>query len=232
MLERGYQLHCREYSSKHVEKAAAAVAEWVDDTKVEGRQFGWLPSTARIKGVYPYVRPVRRMVSRQPKKRGGYAYRTMLVSTLEAREVIALMKLPYDTIESPAAVIRAYAHLYDLRSGGVEIEIKEDKQGIGITKRSKKKFEAQRMVMLLGTLAHNVIVWARQWLAKDAPRFARYGVLRIVRDVMTVSGIVKMDSREIVTAIALEDENRLADELVWALRRLLPRCIEVDIGIG
>jgi len=39
---------------------------------------------------------------------------------------------------------------------------KSDKQGLGLTKRSKKRFEAQQVLMLLGSLAHNVVVWARR----------------------------------------------------------------------
>lgn len=230
LLERGYQLHCREYSSQRVPKAAEVVSEWIDDTKIPGRQFGWLPEKITIPNVLNYLRPVRRLISRRPKPEGGFAFATMLVSTLEPGEVVTLMHLPADTIKDSAAVTRAYAHFYDERSGGIEVEIKEDKQGIGINKRSKKKFEAQQMIMLLGTLAHNVLVWSRRWLAKDAPRFAQYGILRLVRDVLTISGIVKMDRREIVMGIALNDENRLTDDLTWALRRILPGCIEVDIG--
>ena len=56
------------------------------------------------------------------------------------------------------AVTLAYSVLYDKRGGTVEVEIKESKQGIGIHKRSKKRFAAQRMVILLGSLAHNIIV--------------------------------------------------------------------------
>ena len=37
---------------------------------------------------------------------------------------------------------------------------KGDKQGLGISKRSKKRFEAQQMEMLLGSLAHNVVAWS------------------------------------------------------------------------
>jgi hypothetical protein len=44
----------------------------------------------------------------------------------------------------------------------MEIEIKEDKQGIGMRKRSKKRFEAQQMVVLLNSLAHNLIVLSRR----------------------------------------------------------------------
>jgi len=39
----------------------------------------------------------------------------------------------------------------------------------------------EQMVMLLGSLAHNVITWARRWLASPALR--HYGMLRMVRDV-------------------------------------------------
>jgi hypothetical protein len=34
-------------------------------------------------------------------------------------------------------------------------------QGLGFTKRNKKRFEAQEMLMHLGTLAHNVLVCRR-----------------------------------------------------------------------
>jgi hypothetical protein len=63
-------------------------------------------------------------------------------------------------------VTLAYSPLYDKRAGTVELEIKESKQGVGIGKRSKKRFAAQQMVMLLGSLAHNLSVWARRWLTQ------------------------------------------------------------------
>ena len=37
-------------------------------------------------------------------------------------------------------------------------EAQGDQQGLGSTKRSKKRFEAQPMVMLLGPLAHNIVI--------------------------------------------------------------------------
>jgi len=52
----------------------------------------------------------------------------------------------------------AYVSLYDQRGGRVEPLFKGDHQGLGMTKRSKKRFEAQQMVMLLGTLANNVVI--------------------------------------------------------------------------
>jgi hypothetical protein len=47
---------------------------------------------------------------------------------------------------------------YDEQGGGVEMAIKGDKQALGLTKPSKKRFEAQQMVVLLGSLVHKVIV--------------------------------------------------------------------------
>lgn len=48
------------------------------------------------------------------------------------------------------------------------------------------------MVALLGQLAHNVLVWAKRWLSGEAPKLRRYGVRRLVRDVLAVSGFVEL----------------------------------------
>ena len=61
----------------------------------------------------------------------------------------------------PELVALSYAQLYDKRAGAIEIELKEDKQGFGLTKRRKKRAAAQQMVILLNTLAHNMLMWAR-----------------------------------------------------------------------
>ncbi len=37
------------------------------------------------------------------------------------------------------------------------------------------------MLVLLGSLAHNVVVWARRWLSSQ--KIHHYGILRMVRDV-------------------------------------------------
>ena len=58
-------------------------------------------------------------------------------------------------VEENKAVLLAYVNFYDQRGGGVEIEIKEDKQGLGTTKRNKKRFAAQQILAQLEVLAHN-----------------------------------------------------------------------------
>jgi hypothetical protein len=81
----------------------------------------------------------------------------------------------------------------DTGGGSVEIEIKEDKQGLATSKRNKKRFEAQQMLIQLEALAHNVLVWARQWLAHRCPKIARLGIKRLVRDVFQMDGFLIID---------------------------------------
>jgi len=112
----------------------------------------------------------------------------VLISALSAQHVLALTGQPLSLLEDPAAVLLAYVRFYDQRGGGIETSFKGDKQGLGMGKRNKKRFAAQQMVMLLGSLAHNVIVWARRWLA--SPTLQHYGMVRMVRDVFHISGFL------------------------------------------
>jgi hypothetical protein len=108
---------------------------------------------------------------------------------------------------------------YDQRGGGIETSFKGDKQGLGLTKRNKKRFEAQQMLMLLGSLAHNTIVWARHWLA--APQLRSYGMLRMVRDIFHISGFLGIDALGQIVQIQLNPTAPLASVLVNSLQRLL-----------
>jgi hypothetical protein len=150
LLFRGYQVMAKNYSSQRAQKLAAGVSEWVDDPRIEGRQVGCVRATTSA-----YERAVRRIAVRCRKKNGQWGI-GVLISTLSAADVLALIGQSPSKEEDDAAVLLAYASFYDARGGGVEMAIKDDKQGLGITKRNKKRFEAQQMVMLLNELAHNV----------------------------------------------------------------------------
>jgi hypothetical protein len=142
-----------------------------------------------------------------------------------------LTNQPAEKVTEEAAVLLAYVYFYDARGGGVETAIKDDKQGLGITKRNKKRFEAQQMVMLLNVLAHNVLVWARRWLAPHLPQIARYGLLRLVRDVWHISGFVERDAQGHLSRIVLNQLAPLARGLGWALGRLLaPTQVVINWG--
>jgi hypothetical protein len=94
------------------------------------------------------------------------------------------------------AVLAAYARLYDERGGGVEID-------------------------MLGQLAHNVVVWAKRWLVEEAPKLRRYGVQRIVRDVLAVSGFVELGKTGTVKRVVLNGASALGRACAKALRVLL-----------
>ncbi len=109
--------------------------------------------------------------------------------------------------------------------------MKDDKQGLGLGKRNKKRFEAQQMLGLLGVLAHNIVIWARRWLAADAPLLARFGVKRLVRDVFQINGFVERDSSGRICRIVLNQAHCLARRLVAALQSLSgPEHVAISLG--
>ena len=213
LLSRGYQVISKDYSTTRAARLAQSVTWWAQDTKVEERQVGWVPTPPT-----EYVRPVRRIAVRCRKANGQWGV-SVLIVTLAPAEVLALTQPDAGPNSTPAGVLLAFVAFYDQRGGGVETSFKGDKQGLGITKRAKKRFAAQQMVMLLGTLAHNVIVWARRWLA--APKLTHYGILRMVRDVFHLSGFLVRDASGSITHIALNCAAPLASVLREPLAALL-----------
>lgn len=166
-LSRGYQFLGKDYSGQRARLLAASVTSWIDDPYEPSRQIGWVEEPAR-----EYVCDVVRLAVRKRKPNGQWGI-AVLVSTLLPTEVSELTGVEAPQNLDSAGTLLAHVHLYDQRGGGVETSFKGDKQGLGISKRSKKRFEAQQMVMLLGSLAHNVIVWTRHWLA--IPQLQHYG---------------------------------------------------------
>ena len=79
------------------------------------------------------------------------------------------------------------------------------------------------MVMLLGTLAHNVVIWARRWLTQAASpaKLQHYGLLRMVGDVFHISGFLVFDAFGQLIQIVLNRSAPLAPTLVTALPELL-----------
>jgi hypothetical protein len=223
LLARGYQVHCKDYSGQQAARLAKTVEHWFTDPHQPERQFGWVTEVSTA-----YARPVKRIAVRCRQQDGKFAY-GVLISTLSAQHVLVLTGQPLSSLEDPAAVVLAYVTFYDQRGGGIETSFKGDKQGLGIGKRSKKRFAAQQMAMLLGSLAHNVIVWARHWLA--SPSLHHYGTLRMVRDVFHISGFLLIDACGQVAQIVLNQSAPLASALVHPLRKLLA-CAHVAVNLG
>lgn len=215
LLERGYLVHSKDYSGKRAESLAQSVQDWVNDPRNTGRQVGWVTEETGM-----YCHPVCRIAVRCPKKNGQWAVGVIL-STLSPEQVLALTGQPPERKHDPQAVLLAYVYFYDLRGGGVETEIKEDKHGLGTAHRNKKRFAGQQMVCQLEVLAHNLLIWARSWLAPYAPKIAKLGLLRLVRDALQVSGLIIFTPAASIQKIILNSADPLAKELQAGLAALL-----------
>ena len=225
-LARGYQLHCKDISAQRAAVWAATVVEWFDDPAHPERQVGWVVP----EDTPDYARPVRRLAIRRGKRNRQIGH-DLLTSTLPPDEVVRLLGRPPREAYEPELAALACAQLYDLRAGAIETEIKEGKQGVGITKRRKKRAAAQAMLTLLGTLAHNVPVWAREWLAAAEPRLKQCGIVRLLRDVLCVSGFVGTDRRGAEVTVVLNRGSTLARLLAGGLRELLQeQSVAVSLG--
>ena len=215
MLERGYQVHAKDYSGVRAQTLAESVTEWIPDPSDRDRQMGWVTLETDL-----YCRPVKRIAVRCHKKNGHWAY-GLIISTLSPIDVLLFTGGYQQEIEDPKAVLLAYVNFYDQRGGGVEIEIKEDKQGLGTSKRNKRRFEAQQMLTQLEALAHNVLIWAQQWLAPHCPKIAHLGLKRLVRDVFQMDGFLIFDHATDLLNVMLNRANPLAKELSIGLASLL-----------
>jgi len=224
-LERGYQLHLKDYSADRARRLAQTVQKWHQDPKVPEREVGWVTAEAS-----EYVRPVQRIAVRARKANGQWGI-GVIISTLSPQQAILQARLPLDGLADPVTVLLAYVYFYDRRGGGVETSFKEDRQGLGINKRNKKCFEAQQMLVQLNALAHNLIVWAREWLVPAYGRLQGYGILRMVRDVFHMRGLIHYDRRGRIREIILDKRDPLGPGLCAGLQMLLaPLHVAANLG--
>ena len=219
LLERGYAVVSKDYSVRRTHLLVKRVAQWIPDSaQPDRRQIGWIPQQSS-----EYVRPVRRLAVRSKSRTGRWQYAVLLFAGLSDQDLLTLMGEPRQA--DTTTVMRAYLHCYDQRGGGIESSFGQDKSGLGLTTRTKKRFEAQRMLMLLGTLAHNLLIWARRWLAQGSPEHAshlqQYGIKRMVRDLSCISGSLSFDRHGRLDVIALSAASSLTKLMLLPLRHLL-----------
>lgn len=215
MIRQGYGFITKEYNAVRAAQAAESVTTWYDDPRIAGRQVGWVTQPAP-----EYEGPLKRIAVRTRKKNGQWGL-GVIVCNLPPKVVGLLAGLHPDQLDDPLAILFAYVYFYDLRSGGIETGFKDDKQGLGITKRNKKSFEAQHMLTHLNALAHNLLTWFQQAVAYTWPAIAQFGLLRLMRDLLHFNGQVFFDDFETISAIVLNASEPFAQQLALALRRLL-----------
>lgn len=150
LLNQGYLILTKDYSTARARKYAKTVARWVDDPCHPGRQVGLATAPSP-----EYEQPVLRIAVRCRKQNGQWGI-GLLITNLRPAEVAALTAIDSAILDDPAELWLAYAYGYDQRGGGVETSFKQDNQALKIKKRNKKRFEAQPVLTQLEVLAHNV----------------------------------------------------------------------------
>jgi len=225
LLADGYAVLGKDYSPRRAARLAQSVTEWVDDPKEEGRQVGWVTEPTE-----EYVREVRRLAVRYRKPNGQWGIE-VLITTVPAAVLLARQGAAPPTVEAASWERLATLYCYDGRGGACETSFQEDTYGLGLKRRNKRRFYAQEVLVQLTALAHNVLVWAQQWLLPAAPRLAPYGMSRLVRDVLGVLGRVSLDGEGKVCHIVINEADRLAQWLLPAFRQLLTsHGVRVSLG--
>jgi Transposase DDE domain group 1 len=167
LLSRGYQVVAKISHSGRVRKWRQAIGPW-QPTSSPGREM------AAVLHPHRFCRTTRQWVIRTPKDKGGDHY-AVLVTTLSDYEPVAL------------------ADAYDGRAM-IEATFCQDKQALGLVTRRQRRWEAQQRVLLLARLAHQLLLWGKQWLSRvpaTRRRLQGYGLMRLLRDVWAVPGVIR-----------------------------------------
>lgn len=198
-LERGYQVTTKFKSGGRVKKLVRPIdaTAW-HPTASPGREVAEVPAPVEL------ARRTRQYAVRTPStgKASGYHYAVLVTSRADRTMLQALDD-------------------YDRRAG-MEADLKQDKHGLGLAAIRKRKLAAQELLVLLGQLAHNLLIWARTWLAMAASRLGQLGIVRLLREVWAVPGRVKLVGDQ-VQRVRLRAEHPRARDVCKGLQSLLPQ---------
>lgn len=190
LLARHYQLVAKGTSNRRAQALAKQVKRW------DAFENAWL---AEIPPYTDFGRPVQVFVKKRLKQ-DEFVY-SYYVSTL--------------ALPSKARLMRYYQD-----RGAAEVEqFRNDKGGLFLEARRKQRFAAQKALILLTDLAHNLLAdFHRQALA-DSP-FASFGLKRIVRDLLEMPGTLVFDGSQL-KRIDLLASHPHAKSLLICLKRYL-----------
>ena len=225
LLNQGYLVLTKDYSALRARKFAESVVQWIDDPRNPGRQVGVVTTPAS-----EYDHPVIRIAVRCRKNNKQWGY-GLLITNLMPGDIAALTGVEPATLEDPSALWLAYVYCYDQRGGGVETSFKQDNQALNIKKRNKKRFAAQQMLTQLEVLAHNVLVWAQQWLTSEKPALKQISFVRLLRDVFTTTGELCFNPLGQLVEIQLNAADTLVRPWIQSLSNLLSsEHVAVNLG--
>jgi hypothetical protein len=158
LLDRHYQVMAKGFSGRRADKLAQQVKRWTP------LGDAWL---GQVASPVDFGRPIQVWVKRKPAK-----------DRFEHSYYLTTLKLP--------SLIQAMER-YN-RRGGAEIEqFRNDKQGLHLSARRKQGFLAQKSLILLTDLTHNLLADFYHTALLTTP-FAAFGLKRLVRDLLTMEG--------------------------------------------
>jgi hypothetical protein len=108
--------------------------------------------------------------------------------------------------------------LYDARGGTIESDLQEDKLGLQLLRRRKRCWEAQEAWVILSDLAHNLLVWSKDWMWRGS-RFEQYGMMRLVQDVLNIPGSLEFKGEKLCK-VSLQRTHPFASDLQSCLSHL------------
>jgi hypothetical protein len=195
LLERGYQVTGKFKSTGRVRKLVSGITTW-SATSSPGREVAEVPEPVA------FVRELSQYAVRTPstEQKSGSYHAVVFTSRTELS-------------------MQQVVDHYDGRAG-MEADLKGDKQGLGLATIRKHRLAAQKMVILLLQLAHNVLLWARQWLSQAAPRLQEYGIVRLIRQVWAIPGRVKLTEKGL-QRVRLRRQHPRTPEVCKGFRPLL-----------
>lgn len=214
LLQQGYQVHVKMHSWRRAAQLAKSVEVWRPSPGHPNRQVGL------VNRPYPFLLPTNQVAIRSAKAKGDWSYH-VLVSSLTPEQVIDLSGRPAEAAWQAEPIIQAYADVYDDRSGPIEHSFGENHQGLPLCQRHRRAFVAQEMIFLLLTLAHNTLVWLRHWLTPGFPAIQGWGILRLVRDVLQLPGLVVFDAAGCLKQVQFNALDPWATQLANAWQPLL-----------
>lgn len=158
LLARNYQVIAKGFSGRRADNLAQQVQRWTPWGDV------WL---GQVASPVDFGREVQVWIKRRLKAK-----------EFEHSYYLTTLKLP--------SITKAMQR-YNQR-GGAEIEqFRNDKQGLHLSARRKQSFLAQKALILLTDLVHNLLADFYHTALIDTP-FADFGLKRIVRDLLTIEG--------------------------------------------
>lgn len=192
VLERGYQLCAKSNSGRRAGSWGQKIVDWQEVTP--NHRWVALPQQQLF-----FCVPTRTLVVRWlDHRKNTFKHALYVVTDLQH----SLLEL---------------CHLYDLR-GGAEIDIRNDKQGLLITHRRKRRWYAQEILILLNDLAHNFLSMFRHLILTQTP-LAGFGPYRLIQNVLNIPGEVVFEDGCLVEVLFSLD-HPYANILMAALPRL------------